>query len=68
MATTESINMPKYVNLSIHEDMANRIQRIIDENPELGYSSIADFIKSAIREYPHFDQTRGSSSQQPPEE
>jgi len=40
--------MPEYVNLSIPKDMIQKIQKIIDENPELGYSSVADYIKTTV--------------------
>lgn len=46
--------MPKYANLSLPQEMADLIQHIIDENPELGYSSIAEFVKDAIRDYAYF--------------
>jgi len=54
--------MPEYVNLSIPKDMIQKIQKIIDENPELGYSSVADFIKNAIREYAYFRENDSPSS------
>ena len=46
--------MPKYANLSLPQEMADLIQQIIEENPELGYSSIAEFVKDAIRDYAYF--------------
>ncbi len=40
----------KYKGISIPREMFDEIERIIEEHPELGYSSITDFIKDAVRE------------------
>jgi len=37
----------KYVN--IPEAMWTAIQKLIDEQPHLGYKSVADFVASAVR-------------------
>lgn len=37
----------KYVN--IPEAMWKQIEKLIKENPELGYKSVADFVTSAVR-------------------
>ena len=44
--------MPKgeYKGVSLPKEMIEEINRIIREHPELGYSSIADFVKDAVRE------------------
>ena len=40
----------KYKGVSLPEEMIKEVMRIIEEHPELGYSSVADFIKDAVRE------------------
>lgn len=40
----------KYKGISIPKEMFDEIEKVIKEHPELGYSSITDFIKEAIRE------------------
>ena len=46
------ICMPKgeYRGVSLPKEMIDEINRIIRQYPELGYSSVADFIKDAVRE------------------
>lgn len=46
------VYMPKgeYKGVSLPKEMIDEISRIIREHPELGYSSIADFVKDAVRE------------------
>ncbi|RLI84584.1 hypothetical protein DRP07_00760 [Archaeoglobales archaeon] len=39
----------KYKSISIPEELFSEIQRYIDENKQLGYSSVAEFIKEACR-------------------
>jgi len=44
--------MPKdrYKGVSLPKEMVEEIERIIKDNPELGYTSIADFVKDAVRD------------------
>ena len=41
----------KYRNLSMPAVFIAEIEKFIKEHPELGYSSMSEFVKSAIREY-----------------
>jgi len=41
--------MMKYSTISLPKELYDKLQRFIEENPELGYSSVADFCKEAIR-------------------
>lgn len=45
---------PKYRNLSLPTEMVEEIERYISEHPELGFSSIAEFIKFSVRAYLEF--------------
>jgi hypothetical protein len=40
----------KYRGISLSKETIAAIEKFIDENPEAGYTSIADFISDAIRE------------------
>jgi len=40
----------RYRTISIPEEMFKQIEKVVKEKPELGYSSVADFVKNAIRE------------------
>jgi metal-responsive CopG/Arc/MetJ family transcriptional regulator len=44
--------MPKdrYKGVSLPKDMIEEVERIVKEYPELGYTSVADFVKEAVRE------------------
>ncbi len=42
----------KYVN--IPEPMWTAIQKLIDEQPHLGYKSVADFVASAVRTHTNY--------------
>ena len=42
----------KYVN--IPEAMWIAIQKLIDEQPHLGYKSVADFVASAVRTHTNY--------------
>jgi hypothetical protein len=54
----------KFRNVSIKTEFANRIEQFIDERPELGYRSIAQFLEDSARrrletlasEPPRFEQ------------
>ncbi len=39
-----------YKGITLPKEMVDEIKRVIAENPELGYSSVAEFVKDAIRE------------------
>jgi hypothetical protein len=41
----------KYVN--IPEAMWNNVQKILEEQPHLGFKSVADFVASAVRTNAH---------------
>jgi hypothetical protein len=38
-----------YRSMSIKEEFASNIEKFIDENPQLGYRSIASFLEEAAR-------------------
>jgi|GEM_PF-1003144 metal-responsive CopG/Arc/MetJ family transcriptional regulator len=40
----------KYKGISIPKEMFEEVEKVIKEHPELGYSSITDFIKDAVRD------------------
>ena len=40
----------KYKGVSLPKEMVEEIEKIIRDNPELGYTSIADFVKEAVRD------------------
>jgi len=41
----------EYVNLKIPKDLIELVKRYIEENSELGYTSVPEFVKEAIRNY-----------------
>ena len=41
--------MAKHTTVSLPKGMRDVIKKIIDENPEMGYTSIAEFCKDAVR-------------------
>jgi len=41
--------MIKYSTISLPRKLYNELQKLIKENPQLGYGSVADFCKEAIR-------------------
>ena len=43
--------MPKWKTISLPEEMLTEIRQFIEQKPELGYSSISEFVTSAIRAY-----------------
>jgi len=43
--------MPNYKTISLPKEMLEEIREFIDENPSYGYSSVADFVSTAIRSY-----------------
>jgi len=45
---------PKYRNLSLPTEMVEEIEKYISEHPELGFTSIAEFIKFSVRAYLEF--------------
>ena len=42
----------KYVN--IPKAMWNEIEKLIEEEPHLGFTSVADFVTSAVRAHVHY--------------
>jgi len=44
----------RYRNLSLPDNFVREIEIFIEEHPELGFSSIAEFIKYSIRAYMEF--------------
>ncbi len=44
-----TIYMVKYSTISVPKELHDELQRMVAEKPELGYSSIAEFCKEAIR-------------------
>lgn len=49
-----------YAKISLPKAMTKKIEKYIKANPELGYKSIADFIKDVIRE--EFDEIEEKNS------
>jgi len=41
--------MIKYSTISLPKELYDKLQEILEENPDMGYSSVADFCKEAIR-------------------
>lgn len=41
--------MTKHTAVSLPKGMRDAIKKIIDDNPEMGYTSIAEFCKEAVR-------------------
>jgi len=41
--------MTKHTAVSLPKGMRDAIKKIIEENPEMGYTSIAEFCKDAVR-------------------
>lgn len=41
--------MPEYTNISIKKEFADRIVKLIEANPDLGFRSIAQFLEDAAR-------------------
>jgi metal-responsive CopG/Arc/MetJ family transcriptional regulator len=41
----------EYVNLKLPKDLVELVRKFIEENPELGYTSVPEFVKEAIRSY-----------------
>lgn len=39
-----------YKQVSIPEELYESIQKFINKHPELGYASVAEFVKTAVRE------------------
>ena len=38
-----------YKGITLPQEMVEEIKKLIEEHPELGYSSVAEFVKDAIR-------------------
>lgn len=59
--------MPKWKTISLPEEMLTEIRQFIEQNPELGYSSISEFVTSAIRAYVDYRTALNNKEQgQPP--
>ncbi len=56
--TVNVMPRPGWKSVSLPKDMVDKIQRIIESNPELGYKSVADFIVDAIRRHPDYYNIR----------
>jgi metal-responsive CopG/Arc/MetJ family transcriptional regulator len=41
---------PTQRGITLPRDLVDEVEKVITESPGLGYSSIADFVKSALRE------------------
>lgn len=42
--------MPKrYANYSLPEELAKRVKELIEDRKDLGYSSVNEFVKDAVR-------------------
>ncbi|AEA48043.1 ribbon-helix-helix domain-containing protein [Archaeoglobus veneficus] len=39
------------VSIRLPEELIREIERIIDEHPELGYVSVPEFVREAVRDY-----------------
>ena len=40
---------PKWRKISLRNELIERVERIIEKRPDLGYTSVADFVADAIR-------------------
>jgi hypothetical protein len=40
----------KYATLKLPREFIERVRRFIEANPDLGYTSVPEFVKDAIRE------------------
>ena len=43
--------MPEWKTISLPKEMLNEIKKFIEDHPEYGYSSVSDFVTTAIRAY-----------------
>ncbi len=43
-------NMTQHTSVSIPKGMHDAIKKIIEENPEMGYTSVAEFCKDVLRD------------------
>jgi len=44
----------KWKSVSLPEEVIDEIKAILDQNPELGYNSVAEFIMDSIRRNPNY--------------
>ncbi|MCD6171434.1 MAG: hypothetical protein J7J36_03335 [Thermoplasmata archaeon] len=49
LITMQEKKMIKYSTISIPKELHEEIEELISKNPELGYSSVAELCKEAIR-------------------
>jgi len=45
------IDLPEWKTISLPKEMLEEIRKFIDDHPEYGYSSVSDFVTTAIRAY-----------------
>lgn len=43
--------MKGYTQISLPKELHKSIEKFINENPELGYKSVAEFIKDSVRRF-----------------
>jgi len=61
------------ISIRLPKDLVNEIESILDEFPELGYVSVPEFVREAIRDYILYlrsvakKESGESSTSQPPE-
>jgi len=49
------VNVPdkdaRWKSISIPDEAAEKIQKIIDQNPDMGFTSVGQFVMAALRDY-----------------
>jgi len=48
--------MTDYSTVSLPRELHERIKRALEEHPEWGFSSVAEFIRASIRAYEYYDR------------
>ena len=43
-----------WTSVSVSKDMVEKIRKLIEENPDLGYRSLSDFVQDAVRRHPEY--------------
>lgn len=56
---------PGWKSISLPEEMLEKIERIIEQYPDLGYRSKADFISAAIRTHPDYQREITKKARKP---
>ena len=46
----KQVRIQQYRTISVPKDLMETVKKTLEEHPELGYSSVTEFIKDAIRQ------------------